>query len=63
MLLLPLFTELKKKNVDETLSLEPLTDYSKFKVQCEKILQSYTSEKFETVIVRPATVGILEDKD
>lgn len=46
----------EEKNVDETLSLEPLTDYSKFKVQCEKILQSYTSEKFETVIVRPATV-------
>ena len=46
----------EEKNVDEKLSLEPLTDYSKFKVQCEKILQSYTSEKFETVIVRPATV-------
>lgn len=45
-----------EKNVTEELSLEPLTDYSKFKVKCEEILQSYTSETFETVIVRPATV-------
>ncbi len=46
----------KEKNVDESLDLEPLTDYSKFKVECEKILSEYTSEKFETVIIRPATV-------
>lgn len=46
----------KEKNVDETLKLEPLTDYSKFKVECEKILSEYTSNKFETVIIRPATV-------
>tara|TARA_A100001011_G_scaffold400429_1_gene514907 strand:+ start:3058 stop:4038 length:981 start_codon:yes stop_codon:yes gene_type:complete len=43
-------------NVHETLPLEPLTDYSKFKVECEKILQDYTSENFETTIIRPATV-------
>ena len=46
----------KEKNVDETLKLEPLTDYSKFKVECEKILSEYTSDKFETIIIRPATV-------
>jgi len=43
-------------NVTEETSLEPLTDYSKFKMLCEKILLKYRSEKFETVIIRPATV-------
>ena len=28
-------------NVNEEMSLEPLTDYSKFKGDCEKILNSY----------------------
>ncbi len=46
----------KEKNVVETLALEPLTDYSKFKVECEKILSEFTSNEFETVIIRPATV-------
>tara|TARA_B110000971_G_C19942946_1_gene469634 strand:- start:228 stop:1208 length:981 start_codon:yes stop_codon:yes gene_type:complete len=46
----------EEKNVIETLPLEPLTDYSKFKVECEKILSEYTSDEFETVIIRPATV-------
>ena len=46
----------KEKNVIETLALEPLTDYSKFKVECEKILSEFTSSEFETVIIRPATV-------
>ncbi len=46
----------KEKNVVEDLLLEPLTDYSKFKVECEKILNKFTSDNFETVIIRPATV-------
>ena len=46
----------KEKNVSENLPLEPLTDYSKFKVECEKILLEYKDNKFETVIIRPATV-------
>ncbi len=46
----------KEKNVSEDLSLEPLTDYSKYKVECEKILLEYKDDKFETVIIRPATV-------
>lgn len=45
-----------EKNVHEKLSLEPLTDYSKYKVECEKILQEYTDSNFQTVIIRPATV-------
>jgi nucleoside-diphosphate-sugar epimerase len=43
-------------NVTENTSLEPLTDYSKFKVLCENVLLKYRSDKFETVIIRPATV-------
>ena len=46
----------KEKNVKEDMSLEPLTDYSKYKVQCENILLNYKSNNFETVIIRPATV-------
>lgn len=45
-----------ESNVNEDMSLEPLTDYSKFKVDCEKILDNYRSNNFETVILRPATV-------
>lgn len=46
----------KEKNVDETMSLEPLTDYSKFKADCEKILFNYNSKDFTTIVIRPATV-------
>ncbi len=46
----------KEKDVNEKMSLEPLTDYSKYKVDCEKILQKFSSKDFTTVIVRPATV-------
>ena len=46
----------KEKNVDELKSLEPLTDYSKFKAECEKILFNYESNDFTTVVIRPATV-------
>lgn len=46
----------KEKDVDETMSLEPLTDYSKYKGDCEKILQKYVSEEFCVTTVRPATV-------
>lgn len=44
------------ENVDETISLEPLTDYSKYKALGEEILLRYQSPDFTTVIVRPATV-------
>ena len=45
-----------ENNVSEDMSLEPLTDYSKFKAQCEKILNTYKSDDFEVVTIRPATV-------
>lgn len=43
-------------NVTEEMSLEPLTDYSVFKANCEEILLKYSSSHFSTVSVRPATV-------
>jgi len=43
-------------NVSEDMSLEPLTDYSKFKAMCEEILLKYKNETFTPVIIRPATV-------
>jgi nucleoside-diphosphate-sugar epimerase len=46
----------EEQNVHEKMSLEPLTDYSRFKVDCEKILAEYQSPDFTTVTIRPATV-------
>ena len=43
-------------DVNETMTLEPMTDYSKFKAECEKILSSYNSTNFVTTTIRPATV-------
>ncbi len=45
-----------ESNVSEEVDLQPLTDYSKFKAECEKILIKYSSKSFETVVIRPATV-------
>ena len=45
-----------EKDVHEEMSLEPLTDYSKFKADCEKILGKYQSNDFTTTTIRPATV-------
>ena len=46
----------KEKDVSETMSLEPLTDYSKYKASCETILKKYESENFTPITIRPATV-------
>ena len=46
----------KESDVHEGVSLEPLTDYSRFKADCEKILLEYQSDEFTTVTIRPATV-------
>ena len=46
----------KEMDVHEAMTLDPLTDYSRFKAECEKILLDYQSPNFSTVIVRPATV-------
>jgi nucleoside-diphosphate-sugar epimerase len=46
----------EESNVHEGMALEPLTDYSRFKADCEKILAEYESGEFTTVTIRPATV-------
>ena len=45
-----------EKEVHENISLDPLTDYSRYKVECEIILKKYESENFTPVVLRPATV-------
>ena len=42
--------------VTEDLSLEPITDYSKFKTFCEMELRMVPQDKMEWVVLRPATV-------
>lgn len=46
----------EERDVHEGMSLEPLTDYSKYKAQCEEILSEFQSDNFTTVTIRPATV-------
>jgi len=46
----------EEKNVHEDMTLEPLTDYSKFKAECEVVLKKYQSSEFTTTTIRPATV-------
>jgi len=46
----------EEPNVTENLSLEPLTDYSKFKAICENILLELTSDNFVCTVLRPATI-------
>jgi nucleoside-diphosphate-sugar epimerase len=43
-------------NVHEELELEPLTEYSRYKADCETILAEFQSPEFTTVTLRPATV-------
>lgn len=45
----------KEKKVTEKLGLDPITDYNKSKMICEKVILSYKN-KIQTVILRPATV-------
>ena len=42
--------------VTEDLPLDPLTDYSKYKVMCETVLHEEREPGFSTLIIRPATV-------
>ena len=42
--------------VTEDLSLEPLTDYSKFKAMCEDVLEAEREPGFVTLTLRPSTV-------
>lgn len=46
----------EESNVNEKMVLDPLTDYSKFKADCERILLQFQSKDFTTVTIRPATV-------
>ena len=46
----------KEKNVTEEMNLEPLTDYSKFKAQCEVILNNLATDDFIVSTIRPSTV-------
>jgi len=43
-------------DVHEEMNLEPLTDYSRFKADCEDILTEYQTRDFTTVTIRPGTV-------
>ncbi len=45
-----------EEHVTEALSLQPLTDYSKFKAMCEDVLMAKREPGFATLILRPATV-------
>ncbi len=45
-----------EKDINEEVILKPLTDYSKYKAECEKILNSFSSNDFCVTTLRPATV-------
>ena len=47
---------IKSGSVTEESSLEPLTDYSKYKALCERVLTEERDPGFVTLILRPATV-------
>ena len=46
----------EEENVTEDLPLEPLTDYSKYKALCEKIILDAREPGFAVLVLRPATV-------
>lgn len=46
----------EEAEVTEELSLEPLTDYSKYKALCEEYLLPLNSPDFTVLVLRPATV-------
>ena len=46
----------EEKDVHEDMTLEPLTDYSRFKAECEQILIDLQTPDFIGVTIRPATV-------
>ncbi len=46
----------EEPDVTEDLPLEPLTDYSKYKAECEKVLMAAADKDFIITIVRPSTV-------
>ena len=45
-----------EENVTEDLSLQPLTDYSRYKAMCEEVLDAEREPGFTTLTLRPATL-------
>ncbi len=45
-----------EEEVTEDLALDPLTDYSKYKVLCEQVLEEERGPGFATLTIRPSTV-------
>jgi nucleoside-diphosphate-sugar epimerase len=45
-----------EQEVTEDLSLEPLTDYSKYKALCEEVLMDAATDDFIVTVIRPSTV-------
>ena len=43
-------------DVDEEMSCNPLTDYSRFKLMCEQVLLRHADDDFVGLVLRPATV-------
>ncbi len=46
----------EEEQVTEDLPLEPLTDYSRYKAECEDVLLDAREDGFAVTIIRPATV-------
>ncbi len=46
----------EEEEVTEDLTVEPLTDYSRYKALCEQILEEEREPGFTTLTIRPATV-------
>ena len=46
----------EEDQVTEDLPLEPLTDYSKYKVKCEEVLMAQAGHDFIVTVIRPSTV-------
>ena len=49
-------------NVTEDHPLLPMTDYNKYKADCEPILNKYLDNKFQGLTIRPATVCGFSEK-
>jgi nucleoside-diphosphate-sugar epimerase len=45
-----------EQEVTEDLPLEPLTDYSKYKALCEKVLMDAATDDFIVTVIRPSTL-------
>lgn len=46
----------EEEHVSEELALEPITDYSRYKAECEEVLLAERAPGFVTTTLRPATV-------